>query len=266
MNSEKFEATRHDQQVAAGRDRRGWVQLLRRGWIAVVLVLCGCASTGAPLTAPEADPWEPFNRSVYKFNDGLDRILLKPVAKGYDAVMPDAPQRGVRNFFRNLAYPVTFLNLLLQGKVDESITASGRFFMNTTVGLFGFFDVATKAGLPAYNEDFGQTMAVWGWEESRYLMVPVLGPSTIRDTGGRSFYGFASPISYMIREENEYRPLIADIITVRASLLPFDKDIEAANDPYVLVRDVYLQNREFEIYDGDPPAPDYDALLEDVEE
>lgn len=231
--------------------------------LALCALLTGCASQPAALSDPERDPWEPFNRNVYQFNDALDKALVRPVARGYDALMPDAPQRGVRNFFRNLAYPVDFLNLLLQGKFDESMTRTGRFLMNSTLGVFGFFDVATRAGMPEYEEDFGQTLAVWGWKDSRYLVAPLLGPMTVRDLGGRTFNAYVHPVSYMIREHDEYRPLIVDLISLRASLLPFDQDLEAAEDPYVLMRDVYLQNREFRIYDGEPPEPDYDALLEE---
>ncbi len=227
------------------------------------LLLAGCAGQPARLTDPERDPWEGFNREVYDFNAALDRAILRPIARGYDTVMPDGPQRGVRNFFRNLSYPVDFLNLLLQGRVEDSLTRTGRFLMNSTLGLFGFFDVATKAGMPELDEDFGQTLAVWGWKDSRYLVMPLFGPFTVRDLGGRSFYGYFHPVTYMIREHDEYRPLIADLISLRASLLPFDADLDAADDPYVLMRDVYLQNREFDIYNGDPPAPDYDALLEE---
>lgn len=227
-----------------------------------MVVMGGCASQSANLTNPEADPWEPFNRKTFAFNDGLDRAILKPIAKGYDAIMPEAPQRGVRNFFHNLAYPVTFVNLLLQGKFEDSLSATGRFLVNTTVGLLGFFDVAGRGGIPDFNEDFGQTMAVWGWEKSRYLVMPLFGPFTVRDLAGRSFYGYLHPVSYMIREHNNYWPMIFDLISLRASLLPFEQDLENASDPYALVRDAYLQNREFNIYDGDPPAPDYDALLE----
>jgi phospholipid-binding lipoprotein MlaA len=231
--------------------------------VLVVVMTGGCASQSANLTDPEADPWEPFNRKVYAFNDGLDRALLKPIAKGYDAVMPDAPQRGVRNFFRNLRFPVVFLNLILQGKFKDSLTATGRFLMNSTVGLLGFFDVASREGVPEFSEDFGQTMAAWGWKQSRYLVVPLFGPHTVRDLGGRAVDSYPNPVTYMAREHQEYRPLILDIISLRASLLPFDQDLKEANDPYVLMRDAYLQNREFNIYDGDPPAPDYDALLEE---
>jgi len=232
--------------------------------LALLLILTGgCASQPGKLTDPQSDPWEPFNRKVYAFNDGLDRALIKPIAKGYDYVMPDPPKRGIRNFFHNLKFPVTFLNLILQGRFEDSLTATGRFFMNSTAGLLGFFDVATKEGVPDPDEDFGQTLAVWGWKDSRYLVAPFLGPSTVRDLGGRAADSFVSPVTYLARQEKEYAPLILDLITLRASLLPFDKDIEEAHDPYVLVRDAYLQHREFNIYNGEPPSPDYDALLED---
>ena len=151
-------------------------------WIALVAaaLLAGCASQPATMTDPQADPWEPFNRKVHAFNDALDRAVLKPVARGYDTVMPDAPQRGVRNFFQNLDYPVTFFNLLMQGKVADSMRATGGFLLNTVFGLFGFFDIAGNAGAPKFDEDFGQTLAVWGWDESRYFVIPLLGPSTLQ--------------------------------------------------------------------------------------
>ncbi|MBT8039611.1 MAG: VacJ family lipoprotein [Xanthomonadales bacterium] len=223
----------------------------------------GCSGAQVQPTDPQRDPWEAYNRKVHAFNMGVDRYLMKPVAKGYDTVMPDAPQRGVRNFFRNLSYPVTFLNLLLQGKPEAAMDATGRFLVNTTLGLGGFFDVASKGGLPRFDEDMGQTLAVWGWTESRYLVMPFIGPYTVRDLLGRSFYGYFHPISYMVREYDAYYLIAIDLVTLRAELLSFDIQIQNASDPYVLVRDVYLQNREFKIYDGEPPAPDYDALLED---
>ena len=231
--------------------------------LSLAVLLIGCA--GQPITPsdPERDPWEAYNRKIHAFNMGLDRYVMRPVAKGYDAVMPDAPQRGVRNFFRNLSFPVDFLNLVLQGKFGDSIQATTRFLINTTVGLGGFFDVATREGIPRYEEDFGQTLAVWGWSESRYLVMPLFGPYTVRDFLGRSFYGYFHPLSYLAREKNSYSLIVVDLVTLRAELLPFDQQIEEAADPYILIRDVYLQNREFRIYDGDPPAPDYDALLED---
>jgi phospholipid-binding lipoprotein MlaA len=135
--------------------------------------------------------------------------------------------------------------------------------MNSTIGLLGFFDVATKVGIEEVREDFGQTLAVWGWKDSRFIMMPFIGPYTARDLLGRGFYGYFHPISYAIREYNNYVPLVVDLVTLRAELLPYQAELDAASDPYGLMRDVWLQNREFEIYDGDPPAPDYDALLED---
>lgn len=226
-------------------------------------LLGGCASQQVTLTDPERDPWEAYNRKIHSFNMGLDRVILRPVAKGYDIIMPDAPQRGVRNFFKNLAYPVTFINLILQGKFEDSLTATGRFLMNSSVGVLGFFDVATKVDIPKFDEDFGQTLAVWGWKDSRYLVMPLFGPYTARDFIGRGFYGYFHPVSYAVREYNNYIPLVVDLITLRAELLPFQAELDAASDPYVLVRDVWLQNREFKIYDGDPPQVDYDALLEE---
>ena len=231
--------------------------------VSLAILLSACATQPATMTDPERDPWEPYNRKTHAFNMGLDKAIFRPVAKGYDFIMPDAPQRGVRNFFRNLAYPVTFLNLLLQGKFADSLTATGRFLVNSTVGLLGFFDVASREGIPYYDEDFGQTMAVWGWQESRYLVIPIFGPFTGRDVLGRSFFGYAHPVSYYVRKKNNYVPLVVALIDLRASLLPFDEDIETAHDPYALIRDAYLQRREFLIYDGDPPVPDYDALLEE---
>ena len=228
-----------------------------------LVILGGCASQQVTLTDPERDPWEAYNRKIHSFNMGLDRAILRPVAKGYDIIMPDAPQRGVRNFFKNLAYPVTFINLILQGKFEDSLTATGRFLMNSSVGVLGFFDVATKVDIPKFDEDFGQTLAVWGWKDSRYLVMPLFGPYTARDFIGRGFYGYFHPISYAVREYNNYIPLVVDLITLRAELLPFQAELDAASDPYVLVRDVWLQNREFKIYDGDPPQVDYDALLEE---
>jgi len=229
----------------------------------MALLASGCASQSAHLSAPDIDPWEPFNRKVHSFNDGFDRAIFRPVATGYDKVMPDAPQRGVRNFFNNLGYPVNFINLVAQGKFEESLDATGRFLINTTVGLLGFFDVAGRNGVPDHREDFGQTLAVWGWKESRFLVVPFLGPYTIRDLGGRGVMSYAHPLTWAMREHNLYWPFVFDLITIRAELLPLQADIDAANDPYIFVRDVFLQNRRYNIFDGEPPEPDYEALLEE---
>lgn len=223
----------------------------------------GCANQNAHLSSPDKDPWEPQNRKVHAFNEGFDRAIARPIATAYDKVMPDAPQRGVRNFFDNLSYPSNFVNLVAQGKFRESMVATGRFLVNTTVGLLGFFDVASRSGIPDYQEDLGQTLAVWGWKESRYLVVPFFGPFTVRDLGGRGVFGYFDPVARYLRDEFNYWPLAIDLVTLRAELLPFQSDIDNANDPYIFIRDVYLQRRLYDIHDGNPPETDYEALLEE---
>ena len=228
-------------------------------------LLTACAGTQSRNTDPVGDPWEGYNRKIHAFNMTVDKVA-RPIAVGYDKVMPDPLQRGVGNFFRNLNYPVTVLNQLFQGKFHEAGEATARFMVNTTVGLLGFIDVASKEGLPYYDEDFGQTMAGWGWEESRYLVMPFFGPFTVRDFLGRGFYGYFHPISYAAREHDMYWPIAVDLLQIRAALLPRDQDVLEAYDPYVFVRDAWLQNRVYQIYDGQPPEPDYDAFLEDMED
>jgi phospholipid-binding lipoprotein MlaA len=233
--------------------------------ILMVIALSACAGTQNRHTDPELDPWEGYNRKMHSINFTFDEYLLRPVAKGYKAIMPDPFERGVGNFFRNLNYPVTFINQVLQGKFRESGSSTGRFLVNTTIGLLGFFDVATKMGIDEYDEDFGQTLAVWGYENSRYLVLPLFGPSTFRDGIGRSIYGYAHPVSWAAREHNQYLPMALNIVQVRSRFLSQDQELNQSYDPYVLVRDIYLQHREYAIYDGEPPEQDYELLLEDYE-
>lgn len=234
--------------------------------IMVCALLTACAGTQSRNTDPINDPWEGYNRKIHAFNMGVDKYFLRPVAKGYDTITPDPLQRGIGNFFRNLAYPVTGLNQLLQGKFTEFGESTERFLANTLFGLLGFVDIASMGNVPYHDEDFGQTMAHWGWDNSRYLVMPFLGPFTVRDVFGRSWYGYFSPVSYAAREKGIYWPIPADIIQIRASLLPQDEAILGSYDPYVFIRDAWLQRREYLIYDGAPPTPDYEAYLEDLEE
>lgn len=229
-------------------------------------MLTACAGTQSRNTDPVNDPWEGYNRKVHAFNMGVDEYFLRPVAKGYQKITPDPIERGIGNFFRNLAYPVTGLNQLLQGKFTEFGESTERFIANTIFGLLGFVDIATMGGVPQHDEDFGQTMASWGWDNSRYLVMPFLGPYTVRDLTGMSFFGYFHPISYAAREESIYWPIPADIIQIRAALLPQDEAILGSYDPYVFIRDAWLQRREYLIYDGVPPTPDYEAYLEELEE
>lgn len=236
--------------------------------IVVILISCmlvGCAGAQNRHTDPENDPWEGFNRKVYAFNMGLDKVV-RPVAVGYDKIMPDPFQRGVGNFFRNLDAPVTIVNQVLQGKFKQSGVTFGRFIINSTIGLLGFFDVASKAGIPYYNEDLGQTLAAWGYEDSRYLMLPFFGPSTFRDGTGRLADSYVHPVGRAIHGRGEWGYWIFRGIDQRARFLEQDAELEQAYDPYVLMRDVWLQNRQYQVYDGDPPMADYDLYLEDYPE
>lgn len=233
---------------------------------ALALLLSACAGTQNRHTDPENDPWEGFNRKVFAFNTTMDKYVVRPVAVGYDTVMPDPLQRGVGNFFRNLSFPVTLVNQVLQGKFTEAGESTGRFLVNTTLGLLGFFDVASKVGIPEYDEDFGQTLATWGWEDSRYLVMPLFGPLTLRDALGRSVNSVYDPVSYVAREEHVYWPMVTDIIQTRAKFLEQDRLIFESYDPYIMVRDTWLQNREYKIYDGNPPLLDYDTYLEELDE
>lgn len=230
--------------------------------ILLSFVLAGCAGTQNRNTDPENDPWEGFNRKVYAFNDGLDKVVLRPVAVGYDKIMPDPFQRGVGNFFRNLDAPVTFVNQVLQGKGNQSADTFGRFLVNSTIGLLGFFDVATRMGIPYYNEDLGQTFAKWGYDDSRYLMLPFFGPSTLRDGTGRLADSYYHPVGRAIHGNDRWGLLIFRGIDQRARYLSQDAELEQAYDPYVLMRDVWMQNRQYQIYDGNPPMVDYDLYLD----
>jgi phospholipid-binding lipoprotein MlaA len=235
--------------------------------ICLSLFLAGCAGTQSRNTDPENDPWEGYNRKVYAFNDGLDKVV-RPIAVGYDKIMPDPFQRGVGNFFRNLDAPVTFVNQILQGKFKQSGSTLGRFLLNTTIGVLGFFDVATEIGMPYYNEDLGQTLATWGYSDSRYLMFPFFGPSTFRDGTGRLVDSYYHPIGRVFHgRTNRWGLWIWRGIDTRARYLEQDSELQEAYDPYVLMRDVWMQNRKYQIYDGDPPMMDYDMYLdEDLEE
>jgi len=238
-------------------------------WLTLLLVsllTTACAGTQTRETDPERDPWEGFNRKVHRFNMELDKAVARPLARVYSTVTPKPVQRGLSNFFRNIDYPVTFINQLLQGKFKESGVSTGRFLVNSTIGLLGFFDVATRMGMLNYDEDFGQTLARWGYEESRYLVLPFFGPSTFRDGIGQTVYGYAHPVSYVAREDHFYTPLVLDLIQTRAAFLSQDNALGEAYDPYTLVRDVWLQNRKHKIYDGNPPIPDYDSLLDEYDD
>lgn len=211
------------------------------------------AIAAAPLSTAEQtqsnDSLESFNRAAFEFNDTLDRIFLKPVAKTYSAAVPDPLEKGVLNVFANLNEVTNILNGLLQAKFAQAGHDSGRFIINTTIGVGGLFDVAQRAGLEkSEGEDFGQTLAVWGVAEGPYLMLPFLGPSTLRDAPSKFIDSFANPVGYVdnIPVRNSARGL--DLLAMRANLLPLDDVI--SGDRYLFVRDIYLQRREYLVNDG----------------
>lgn len=194
------------------------------------------------------DPWESFNRRVYRFNDVLDRWALKPVAKGYRKVTPDVVEDGVHNVFRNLGEARNLANNLLQLKMHDAGVDTARFFFNTTFGLLGFFDVATKMGLQRNDEDFGQTLGAWGVKSGPYVVLPLLGPSTVRDTVSLYPDSFTSQYRYINDVPVRNSMFALNLVDTRASLLTAERLI--TGDKYRFIRNAYLQNREFKVQDG----------------
>ncbi|AJY50207.1 MlaA family lipoprotein [Halomonas sp. KO116] len=218
----------------------------------------GCASTQTAENTNPDDPWEGFNRKVFAFNDVLDRYALKPVARGYRTLTPDPVETGVGNFFSNLGEVRTALNSVLQGKPANAGLATSRFLINSTVGIGGLLDYATLMEVTADKEDFGQTLAVWGWDDSRYLVLPFLGPSTLRDTTGLPADIAAYPVTYVEDDTVRISLTALSLIDTRAGLL--DQEELIRGDRYRFIRDAYLQSRQFEVSDGelgdDPFASD----------
>lgn len=216
------------------------------------LGLTGCASSHNP-----KDPLEPLNRGIYKLNDGLDRVILKPVAQAYSTVVPSPVQNGVHNFFSNLDDVVVTLNDLLQLKFSQAASDGGRFLINSTFGVLGLFNVADK--LEKHHEDFGQTLGYWGVGNGPYLMLPLLGPSTLRDGAGSLMDAVPNPINQIKPTRARNQTMVSKAIKGRAELLEQEKVMDdAIIDRYSFIRDAYLQHRESDVYDGNPPRKKYD--------
>ena len=230
--------------------------------LCATLLAGGCAST-PPGDPVEYDPWEAPTRSLYRFNEGLDKISFKPLAKGYVKVIPGPVRRSVTNFSRNLSTPGSMLNNFLQGKPAQGFGEFGRFLINSTIGIGGLFDVAGSAGLEAHREDFGQTAAVWGIPSGPFVMLPFLGPRSVRDALTLPLDIAADPLRYYDDDKVRYSLWLLRLTDVRARLLPLEDLLKDSADPYVTMRESYLQNREFEIYDGDPPVEDDDDFYDE---
>jgi phospholipid-binding lipoprotein MlaA len=218
---------------------------MRRTWLVALLLASAVARA-----EEDRDPWEGFNRGVFSFNETIDEWVLEPVARGYDTVMPNPLQTCVSNFFRNLQAPISSVNNLLQGKPKGAATEVGRFTTNVVLGLAGFLDPATYFGLERRDEDFGQTLGVWGLSQGPYLVLPLLGPSTVRDTGGLMVDSAMNPSWYYLRTAVTVGSRIVNTVNARSLVLKEVEDArEASLDFYVFVRDAYLQHREAEVSD-----------------
>ncbi len=228
------------------------------------LLSSGCTTLDGPPN-PD-DPFESFNRSMFEFNDTVDKYAFKPAAKGYNFVMPSFASKGVSNFFSNIDDIVVFFNQLLQFKFAEATATSARFVFNSTFGLLGLIDVASDMDLPKYNEDFGQTLAVWGFDSGPYLVLPFIGPGTVRDIAGLAVdWTYFDPIFKRQTLEQSLITLTIKYIDIRAGLLKASRILEdTVPDRYAFVRDAWLLRREFLIYDGNPPEEfSDDELFED---
>ena len=209
----------------------------------------------------DIDPFEDINRAVFEFNETIDDNLLEPISRAYKDYVPGIFQDGVSNFFGNLRDVPTLANQILQFKPVESITTLTRILVNTTAGLGGLFDVASDMGLTTRNEDFGQTLAVWGVGEGPFTVLPLLGPSTVRDTVGL-FVDTTSDVN-MINEMNDIGFISAsamNVIDKRVELLPVTDLLDQSDDPYITMRSSYLQNRKFEVFDGNLPDEEDDEF------
>lgn len=234
--------------------------------VSTALLLSACA-TNQTLSNVEYDPWEGVNRNIHSFNDTADRVILKPIATGYRKFIPRIARLGVSNFFDNLMTPRSAINNFLQGKPKRGLSDVGRFLFNSTFGIAGLLDVASDAGLEEFDEDFGQTLATWGVPNGPYVVLPFLGPRTLRDALSEPIDVLADPLFHYDVSSVRDKLWVLRGIDLRAGLLSAEALIADSKDRYITLRESYLQNREYEVYDGDPPIDDdfYDDF-EDFEE
>lgn len=219
--------------------------------VLALALLAGCATTGM---GTPGDPLERMNRATYRFNDVVDRGVLKPVATGYRNHVPQLVRTGVGNFLDNLAFPTTIVNDLLQLKIKDTLIDIGRFAVNTTLGIGGLLDPASAFGIPRNEEDFGQTLGRWGVPAGPYVVLPLFGPSTLRDAP--SIYADAQTdlrVALNLDATTKWSLLGISLVDRRAELLAFDASIDSAYDGYAFVRNAWLQRRQYQVKDGDVP-------------
>lgn len=224
-------------------------------------LLSGCASVPKDSGQNPDDPWETLNRQTFAFNQGLDFILVRPLAKGYQFITPKPVREGITRVFQNTMEPANAVNNVLQGKVEDGILSLFRLMINSSVGVVGFFDVAQEVGIERMPEDFGQTLAVWGVPKGPYFVIPVLGPSTVRDTVGLVPELFLDPNTYVGKDWFTWPWWGAKFVNARERLLPVTDMLNKTVDPYVATRNAYLQQRQSSIQNGDSPAMIQEPLL-----
>ena len=232
------------------------VSMAQRSCPSALVLICLLAFSGSALAdnhgaGDPRDPWEGYNRAVYGFNKGFDSIFLRPAAEAYDTIAPEAVNQGVTNFFSNIGDIRNCFNNFLQGKPDEAASSLARLVINSTVGLLGFVDVATEIGIKKSEEDFGQTLGAGGTEPGPYFVLPFLGPSTVRDTIAKPFDFALNPFTWA--DDSEFRAAVlgAQALDYRAGLLDTEEAVEGiTEDEYTLVRNAYLDQRQFEVSDG----------------
>ncbi|SEH99299.1 phospholipid-binding lipoprotein MlaA [Rheinheimera pacifica] len=246
----------------------------------LMLLVTGCASKPDNKQAQQQtdyrdsrDPLETINRPLWDFNyDILDKYVLRPATVGYMTVVPKPARKGLVNVANNLSEPASFLNGTLQAKPDRAAISAGRFLVNSTLGLFGLFDVATRIGLVEQGEDFSQTLAVWGVGDGPYLMLPALGPTTVRGTAGGLVDNLYFPLGLLNTPLTLTRAAI-NALDGREQLMSMENMLEESLDPYAFVKESYYQRQLFKIYDGNPPKQEepevdesvFDDLLDDLE-
>ena len=227
-------------------------------WFATLLataVLAGC-TIAKPRTD---DPLEKYNRKAYQFNDAVDQAVVRPVAAGYRKLTNPPVRRSISDFFTNIRMPVTVANDLLQARPKQALQSTGRFLVNLTLGIGGFLDPASKFGIPLEDNDFGVTLARWGVPDGDYLVLPLLGPSTVRDMWRMPVDGyFFDPLTLFAANNHynglQYLPQAIYLVTLRSRAIDAESFLNSAYDPYVFIRDAYRQQRLYRIYDGSPPA------------
>lgn len=236
--------------------------------ISLLFLTAACASSSQNLDASVNDPYEDMNRKIFAFNRGFDRAILKPVSATYKAILPKPAQDGVSNAMRNLREPWVFVNDILQFKFKRAGTTLLRFVLNSTVGAAGLFKVSDGMNIPYHSEDLGQTLAVWGVGDGAYWVVPFLGPSNGRDFTGFAGNFFLDPVTLALKDWDEttlsYTRTGVDILDARVRAHSALDQLYQEDDPYIVMRSLYMQNRRYEIHDGNPPADQEEEYLFDI--